>query len=75
MFKTPNGRLPVLKSNDITLDKVKDIIDYLRENHYNKEYALKRKECAKIVAYDTMLQQKLYPALQFIWYVLILVIM
>ncbi|XP_034193489.2 metaxin-1 [Osmia lignaria lignaria] len=69
VFKTPNGRLPVFKSNNITLDKVKDIIDYLRENHYNKEFTLKRKECARIVAYDTMLQQKLYPALQFIWWV------
>ncbi|XP_003701385.1 metaxin-1 isoform X1 [Megachile rotundata] len=69
LFKTPNGRLPVLKSNNITLDKVKDIIGYLRENHYNTEYTLKRKECAKILAYDVMLKQKLFPALQFIWWV------
>lgn len=66
-FKTPNGRLPVLRSHSRTLDSVKDIIEYFREKGYNTEYILTRKECAKVVAYETLLKEKLYPALQFIW--------
>ncbi|XP_076675498.1 metaxin-1 [Andrena cerasifolii] len=68
-FRTPNGRLPVLRSHSRTLDAVKDIIEYFRENGYNTEYNLTRKECAKVVAYETLLKEKLYPALQFIWWI------
>lgn len=68
-FRTPNGRLPVLKSSNGTFDTVKDIIKYFRSKNYNTEYELSQKECAKVLAYDAMLKEKLYPALQFIWWI------
>ena len=64
-----NNNLPVLKYNNYTFTKVKDIIEIFRENNYNTEQDLSRKECAKIMAYDVLLKEKLFPALQFIWYV------
>ena len=64
-----NSNLPILKYNNYTFTKVKDIIEVFRENNYNTEQNLSRKECAKIMAYDIMLKEKLFPALQFIWYV------
>ncbi|KAK9308849.1 hypothetical protein QLX08_001270 [Tetragonisca angustula] len=64
-----NSNLPILKYNNYTFTKVKDIIEVFRENNYNTEQNLSRKECAKIMAYDIMLKEKLFPALQFIWWV------
>lgn len=64
-----NGNLPILKTNDGTFTETKDIIEYFRGKNYNTEQNLSRKECAKIMAYNTMLKEKLFPALQFIWYV------
>ncbi|XP_076758510.1 metaxin-1 isoform X1 [Xylocopa sonorina] len=69
LFRTPNGRLPVLKTSYGTFDAVKDIIRYFRGKNYNTEYGLSQKQCANVVAYDTMLKEKLYPALQFIWWI------
>ncbi|XP_017789633.1 PREDICTED: metaxin-1 [Habropoda laboriosa] len=67
-FKTPNGKLPVLKSSIGTFDTAKAIIEYFRQQNYNAEYQLNGKQCAKVLAYDTMLKEKLFPALQFIWW-------
>ncbi|XP_043601835.1 metaxin-1 isoform X4 [Bombus pyrosoma] len=64
-----NGKLPILKTNDGTFNETKDIIEYFRGKNYNTEQNLSRKECAKIMAYDTMLKEKLFPALQFIWWI------
>ncbi|CAD1480887.1 unnamed protein product, partial [Heterotrigona itama] len=61
-----NSNLPVLKYNNYTFTKVKDIIEIFRENNYNTEQDLSRKECAKIMAYDVMLKEKLFPALQWL---------
>ncbi|XP_076183687.1 metaxin-1 isoform X2 [Ptiloglossa arizonensis] len=68
-FNSPNGRLPVLRNSSGTLDTITEIIQYFREQNYNTEYVLNRKECAKVLAYDTMLREKLFPAIQFIWWI------
>lgn len=68
-FRTPNGRLPVLRTyDDGMLDSAKSIIEYLGKK-YNKENGLTQKLYADVIAYDELLKEKLYPALQFIWYV------
>uniref|UniRef100_V9IIZ0 Metaxin-1 n=1 Tax=Apis cerana TaxID=7461 RepID=V9IIZ0_APICE len=68
-FTTPNGSLPVLKTRNGTFNAVKDIIEFFRKERYNTEYELSRKQCAKVMAYGTMLKEKLFPALQFIWWI------
>ncbi|XP_015175035.1 PREDICTED: metaxin-1, partial [Polistes dominula] len=66
-FKTSNGRLPVLRTKHTCLDKVSEIILYLKKTNFeNSENG--SKEYAEFIAYDTMLKDKLYPAMQFIWW-------
>ncbi|OAD57699.1 Metaxin-1, partial [Eufriesea mexicana] len=68
-FNTPNGRLPVLKCKNDTFNAVQDIIAFFRQQHYNSEYDLSRKHCATVMAYEAFLKEKLFPALQFIWWI------
>ncbi|RLU20930.1 hypothetical protein DMN91_007544, partial [Ooceraea biroi] len=68
-FRTPNGRLPLLKAGLKTLDTVKDILPFFRGKHYNIDYVLTDKQCADVMAYDALLKEKLYPAIQFIWWI------
>ncbi|XP_043277962.1 metaxin-1 isoform X2 [Venturia canescens] len=68
-FKTPNGSLPVLRSSGIVLDSIQKCIEFFREKGNSLEYNLTQKQCAEIMAYDYMLHEKLYPALQFIWWI------
>ncbi|KAF7406410.1 hypothetical protein HZH68_005779 [Vespula germanica] len=67
-FKTPNGRLPVLRTKHTSLDKVSEIIQYLKKTNFDSSSANNSKEYAEFIAYDTMLKDKLYPAMQFIWW-------
>lgn len=70
-FKTPNGRLPLLRTGVSTLDTVKDIFQFFRTKYkFNSKIT---DECvmaydADVMAYDALLKEKLYPALQYIWY-------
>ncbi|KAI4497147.1 hypothetical protein M0802_007631 [Mischocyttarus mexicanus] len=67
-FKTSNGRLPVLKTKHSSLDKINEIMLYLKKINVNLVTENGSKEYAEFIAYDTMLKDKLYPAMQFIWW-------
>ncbi|XP_012532374.1 metaxin-1 isoform X1 [Monomorium pharaonis] len=67
-FRTPNGRLPLLRTGHCTLDTAKDILPYFRTKH-STDYTLSDKQCADVLAYDSLLKEKLYPAFQFIWWI------
>jgi len=68
-FRTPNGRLPVLRHGGQRHDSIQDMIELFRQKNYSLEYNLSPKQCAEVMAYEHMLQDKLYPALQFIWWI------
>ncbi|XP_015601462.1 metaxin-1 isoform X2 [Cephus cinctus] len=68
-FRTPNGQLPVLRSGLNTLDSINDIIALFKQKNYNADISLTPRQCAEIVAYDTMIREKIYPALQYIWWI------
>lgn len=65
-FKTPNGRLPLLRAGMNILDTVKDILPFFAK-HY-PDCILTDKNYADVMAYDALLREKLFPALQYIWY-------
>ncbi|XP_025986876.1 metaxin-1 isoform X1 [Solenopsis invicta] len=67
-FRTPNGRLPLLRAGLRTLDTVKDILPYFRAKHIS-DCTLSDKHLADVIAYDSLLKEKLYPAFQFIWWI------
>jgi len=58
----------LLKTGLSTLDTVKDILPFFRGRNYNSDYILTEKQCADVMAYDALLKERLYPAIQFIWY-------
>ncbi|XP_012272254.1 metaxin-1 isoform X2 [Orussus abietinus] len=68
-FRAPKGQLPVLRCDAQTLATPKDITAFLNARNYTTDFGLNSKQCAEVLAYDTMLKDKLYPALQFIWWV------
>lgn len=68
-FTTPNGQFPVLRTRFNNLDKIRDIVQYLNKLHSNSIPANDSIEHANILAYDAMLKDKLYPAMQFIWWI------
>ncbi|XP_076232875.1 metaxin-1 [Calliopsis andreniformis] len=70
-FRTRNSRLPVLRAchDELILDSAKSIIEYFRGKNYNVDYGLSQKICADVIAYDKLLREKLYPALQFVWWI------
>ena len=65
-FRTPNGKLPVLRHGTMIVDSLHEIIEIFRQKN-SLEYNLERRQCSEIMAYDHMLKEKLEPALQFIW--------
>ncbi|XP_014482527.1 PREDICTED: metaxin-1-like isoform X2 [Dinoponera quadriceps] len=69
-FKTPNGRLPLLRAGMNTFDTVKDILP-LFGGKYNSDCILTDMQYADVMAYDALLKEKLYPALQYICFSLI----
>ena len=67
-FRSPNGQLPVLKHENGTENTVSDILKFFRKNNYCLDFGLDPKQCAEVNAYESMLKENIFPALQFIWY-------
>ncbi|XP_066601961.1 metaxin-1 [Prorops nasuta] len=68
-FRSKNGNLPVLRTNHIAFNDVQSMKEFLKSKNYNPDSILSLKQCANVVAYESMLFEKLYPALQYIWWV------
>lgn len=57
-----------MRTRFTSLDKVSEIIQYLSKKNFSSTSESNSKEYAEITAYGTMLKDKLYPAMQFIWW-------
>lgn len=68
-FRTPSGTLPVFRHGKQTLTDFSDIVSYLRKKNFSCDFGLTPKQCAECVAYVKFLREKLYPALQYVWWV------
>uniref|UniRef100_A0A8C6UL86 Metaxin n=1 Tax=Neogobius melanostomus TaxID=47308 RepID=A0A8C6UL86_9GOBI len=63
-WKSPSGSLPALRTNqNETLSRPSDIIIHLRKQKYNADYDLSAKEGADSLAFISLLEEKLLPAL------------
>ncbi|XP_074113347.1 metaxin-1 isoform X2 [Cotesia typhae] len=67
-FRTPHGHFPVLRNGSNAIDSVPQIINFLKEKNYSPDTSLSSKERADIVSYEYLLKEKLYPALQYVWW-------
>ncbi|XP_046888703.1 metaxin-1a [Hypomesus transpacificus] len=68
-WRSPTGSLPALKtSHNGSLSRPNDIIIHLRKQKYNADYDLSAREDADTLAFISLLEEKLMPALiYFLW--------
>ncbi|XP_072317045.1 metaxin-1-like [Eucyclogobius newberryi] len=63
-WRSPSGSLPALRTNqNETLTRPSDIIIHLRKQKYNADFDLSAKEGADSLAFISLIQEKLLPAL------------
>ncbi|CDQ67692.1 unnamed protein product [Oncorhynchus mykiss] len=65
-WRSPTGTLPALKTTEEStrsLSKPSNIIIHLRKQKYNADYDLSAKEGADTLAFVSLLEEKLLPAL------------
>ncbi|XP_029919119.1 metaxin-1-like [Myripristis murdjan] len=63
-WKSPTGTLPALKTREEgSISKPSNIIIHLRKQKYNADYDLSAKEGADTLAFVSLLEEKLLPAL------------
>ncbi|KAJ0000641.1 hypothetical protein NQD34_012483 [Periophthalmus magnuspinnatus] len=63
-WRSPSGSLPALKTNqNETLTRPSDIIIHLRKQKFNADYDLSAKEGADSLAFISLIEEKLLPAL------------
>ncbi|XP_068425384.1 metaxin-1a [Clinocottus analis] len=69
-WRSPSGLLPTLRTNQKeNLTRPSDIIIHLRKQKYNADYDLSAKEGADSLAFISLLEQKLKPALVYTFWV------
>lgn len=68
-FWAPNGSLPVVHQGKHTYTSYDEVLSYLILKNVNPDHGLTTVQEAESVAYITMLEEKLYPALQYIWWI------
>lgn len=73
-WKSPTGCLPVLRyqNEDETkgaASKITDIISYLRNRSFGTDFDLTSKQSADFIAFRSLIEEKLAPALLHLWWV------
>lgn len=67
-FKSPNGQLPVLRYQNSTFCTVDKILEVFRQHKYSPDNDVTRLQNAEVAAFNTMLEECIHPALQYLWY-------
>uniref|UniRef100_A0A3P8TZQ0 Metaxin n=1 Tax=Amphiprion percula TaxID=161767 RepID=A0A3P8TZQ0_AMPPE len=69
-WRSPSGSLPALRTNQKeTLSRPSDIIIHLRKQKYNADYDLSAKEGADSLAFISLMEEKLMPALIYTFWI------
>lgn len=64
-FKSPSGHLPVFRCYSKEITDYQEIVSYLINGGRMIDHFLQPKDLSEVVAYETMLRDKLYPALMY----------
>ncbi|XP_064638812.1 metaxin-1-like [Lineus longissimus] len=67
-WKSPTGNLPVLRHDDHSKARVSSILSYLREQKWGTDFDLSVKQSGDMLAYLTMIEEKLVPAVLHLWW-------
>ncbi|XP_001601774.2 metaxin-1 isoform X1 [Nasonia vitripennis] len=68
-FGSPNGQLPVLRYKNNSFCTVDKILEVFREHKYTPDNGITRSQNADVAAFNTMLDECIRPALQYLWWV------
>ncbi|XP_013885316.1 metaxin-1 [Austrofundulus limnaeus] len=69
-WRSPSGSLPALRTNQKeTLSRPADIIIHLRKQKFNADYDLSAKEGADSLAFISLMEEKLVPALIYTFWI------
>ena len=67
-FWTPNSTLPVFRQNELQFASFGSVVNHLRTLKYSADYNLSAKQQAEVVAFGQLMEEKLYPALQYVFW-------
>nr|CAD7200573.1 unnamed protein product [Timema douglasi] len=67
-FWSPSGKLPVFRHGKVTLSTYTEIVAYLAKKKFSADFGLTPRQHSEVVAYSQLLQERLLPALNFIWW-------
>ncbi|KAL5004858.1 hypothetical protein ScPMuIL_018314 [Solemya velum] len=68
-WKSPSGELPVLIHGKVTETSINNIFGYLRKQNWGSDFDLTNKQSADVIAYTSLLEEKLLPALLHSWWI------
>ncbi|XP_069796382.1 metaxin-1b isoform X2 [Narcine bancroftii] len=68
-WRSPSGVLPALKAEKMVLSQPLQILAYLRKQKYNADYILSATQGADTMAYSSLIEEKLLPALIYAFWV------
>ncbi|KAF7250203.1 Metaxin-3 [Varanus komodoensis] len=68
-WKAPRGNLPLLILDGTVISQPAKILNFLRKRAYNADYELSAKEGADTLAYIALLEEKIYPAMLYTFWV------
>ncbi|XP_041362963.1 metaxin-1-like [Gigantopelta aegis] len=68
-LRSPSGAFPILRHRAVTETKVSGIFSYLRKQRWGSDFELSNKQGADVIAYSSMLEEKLLPAILHLWWI------
>ncbi|XP_076443339.1 metaxin-1-like [Babylonia areolata] len=68
-WRSPTGQLPCLRHKDVKENRVHEIFAYLRKQNWGCDFELSTKQSADVLAFSSMLEEKLLPALLHLWWI------
>ncbi|XP_051901590.1 metaxin-1b isoform X2 [Pristis pectinata] len=68
-WRSPSGVLPALKTEKDVLSQPLQILAYLRKQKYNADYGLSATQGADTMAFSSLIEEKLLPALIYMFWV------
>ncbi|XP_014787456.1 metaxin-1 [Octopus bimaculoides] len=68
-FRSPSGELPLLRHGTEIQSSTENIINYLREKHWGCDNRLSNTQCADTIAFCSLLEEKLLPAVLHLWWI------
>lgn len=68
-WRSPTGLLPVVRHGaQVSCTKFDDILQHFRSQNYSADFQLDNKQISDVKAYISILDEKLHPALLYLWW-------